>query len=76
MHRTMIALLKTYYQLTKPGIIYGNLITAVAGFLLASKFHIHVGLLAATLTGIALVLLSFAKKVVAGRVKERIQSLR
>jgi hypothetical protein len=28
------------------------------------------------LTGIALVLLSFAKKVVAGRVKERIESLR
>ncbi|GAC1391415.1 MAG: heme o synthase [Candidatus Saccharimonadales bacterium] len=32
--------IKTYYDLTKPGIIRGNLITALAGFFLASKGHI------------------------------------
>lgn len=30
---------KTYYQLAKPGIVYGNLITTVAGFLYASHWH-------------------------------------
>ncbi len=49
---------KTYYRLTKPGIIYGNLITATAGFLLASKLKINAGLLVATLIGIALVIAS------------------
>lgn len=29
---------KTYYSLTKPGVTYGNAITAVAGFLLASSY--------------------------------------
>jgi len=32
-------MIKTYYLLTKPGIIIGNLITTVAGFALASKGH-------------------------------------
>lgn len=49
-------MLKTYYQLTKPGIIYGNAMTAAAGFLLASQGHIDVQLLAATLAGVALVI--------------------
>lgn len=31
--------IKLYYQLTKPGIIYGNLLTTIAGFLLASHWH-------------------------------------
>ncbi|MFZ2832038.1 MAG: protoheme IX farnesyltransferase, partial [Minisyncoccia bacterium] len=30
-------MIKDYYSLTKPGIIYGNAITVVAGFMLASK---------------------------------------
>lgn len=47
---------KKYYQLTKPGIIYGNLLTATGGFLLASKKDIHFGLLLAALLGIALVI--------------------
>jgi len=51
-------LFKAYYQLTKPGIIYGNIITAAAGFLLASKWHIHWTLLLATLVGTALVIAS------------------
>lgn len=50
--------IKTYYKLTKPGIIRGNLISATAGFLLASKGDINVLLLVYTLSGIALVIAS------------------
>lgn len=51
-------MLKTYYQLIKPGIIRGNVITAAAGFLLASKGNIDLPLLLATLIGISLVVAS------------------
>lgn len=51
-------MLKTYYRLTKPGIIYGNAITAVAGFLLASKNHLDFVDLVETLLGISLVIAS------------------
>ncbi len=47
-------LFKTYFSLTKPGIIFGNLITATAGFFLASKGHINLGLLLAALSGTSL----------------------
>jgi protoheme IX farnesyltransferase len=50
--------IKKYYKLTKPGIIRGNLITAGAGFLLASNGYISFELLIITLTGITLVLAS------------------
>ncbi|MBX4201823.1 heme o synthase [Candidatus Saccharibacteria bacterium] len=43
--------MRTYYYLAKPGIIYGNLIYATAGFLLASKGDINFWLLVATLLG-------------------------
>ncbi len=49
-------LIKEYYRLAKPGIVYGNLITASAGFFLASKGNINFQLLVATLIGIALII--------------------
>jgi protoheme IX farnesyltransferase len=51
-------MLKEYYQLTKPGIIYGNVLTTIAGFMLASRGHISWGLFAATVAGTALVIAS------------------
>ena len=52
----MLAAIKTYYRLTKPGIIYGNLVTTTAGFLLASKGHVNLQLLLATLVGVSLII--------------------
>ena len=51
-------MLKEYYYLTKPGIIYGNAITTTAGFFLASKGDFDFGLFLATLAGISLVIAS------------------
>jgi protoheme IX farnesyltransferase len=50
--------IKAYYRLTKPGIIYGNVISSIAGFLLASQGHVNWRLLLATLAGISLVIAS------------------
>lgn len=50
--------IRSYYYLTKPGIIYGNLLTAVAGFLLASGWNINLLLFFATISGTALVIAS------------------
>ena len=50
----MLDRLKIYYRLTKPGIIYGNLMTTLAGFFLASKGHIDPWLLLAVGSGTAL----------------------
>lgn len=47
-----------YYLLTKPGIILGNLITLAAGFLLASKGTIYIGLFLATLLGLTFIMAS------------------
>lgn len=55
---TVAATLKTYYQLTKPGIIYGNLMTTIAGFLLASQRSVDVGSLLGVAAGTALVIAS------------------
>lgn len=48
--------LKAYYYLTKPGIIRGNLITATAGFLLASAGQIHVVTGLSMLVGLGLII--------------------
>jgi protoheme IX farnesyltransferase len=50
--------LRTYYLLAKPGIIRGNLLTASAGFVVASGRHIDLLLLVETLAGIGLVIAS------------------
>jgi len=50
--------IKEYYELTKPGIVYGNALTVIAGFLLASRGHINLLLFVATLVGISLVIAS------------------
>lgn len=49
---------KKYYDLTKPGIIYGNLMTTAAGFLFASHFHIYLKLMLGVMSGVALVIAS------------------
>ncbi|MER5231230.1 heme o synthase [Serratia ureilytica] len=51
-------MIKQYLQVTKPGIIFGNLISVVGGFLLASKGSIDYPLFLATLMGVSLVVAS------------------
>ncbi|MEK9196104.1 MAG: UbiA family prenyltransferase, partial [Patescibacteria group bacterium] len=51
-------MIKTYYQITKPGIIRGNVMTAIAGFLLASKGEIDLWLLLAVASGTSLIIAS------------------
>jgi len=51
-------MIKQYLQVTKPGIIFGNLISVVGGFLLASKGSIDYPLFIATLLGVSLVVAS------------------
>lgn len=51
-------MIKTYYMLTKPGIILGNLITTAAGFILASRGHFEIRLFLITLLGLAFVIAS------------------
>lgn len=51
-------MIKTYYLLTKPGIIMGNLITTVSGFFLASRGHFDGWLFLATMGGLGSVIAS------------------
>lgn len=51
-------MIKEYYRLTKPGIVYGNVFTTLAAFLFASHWHIGSALLFGTLVGLALVIAS------------------
>ena len=50
--------LKGYVQVTKPGIIFGNLISVAGGFLLAAKGDVSLLLMFATLIGLSLVVAS------------------
>jgi len=49
---------RAYYLLTKPGIVYSNVMTAAAGYLLASVWHIHPWQCFSLLAGTALVIAS------------------
>lgn len=51
-------MLKTYYHLTKPGIVYGNLLTTIAAYVYASRWQVNVENFFATVFGIALVIAS------------------
>jgi protoheme IX farnesyltransferase len=51
-------LINKYYRLTKPGIIRGNLLTVIGGFLLASKGVVDGWLLLQTVVGSTLVMAS------------------
>ena len=51
-------MIKQYLQVTKPGIIFGNLISVVGGFLLASKGSINYTLFLASMVGVSLVVAS------------------
>jgi heme o synthase len=49
-------LLSAYYRLAKPGIVYGNAITAAGGFFLASKRHFDIDLFLAMLLGLSFII--------------------
>jgi protoheme IX farnesyltransferase len=54
----MTSLLKNYYYMTKPGIVRGNLLTVIAGFLLASQGVIDTKTFLGVVIGTALVIAS------------------
>jgi protoheme IX farnesyltransferase len=47
---------RNYYSVVKPGIIYGNAINVVGGYFLATRGHLDIVLLIATLFGISLII--------------------
>lgn len=51
-------MIKNYIQVTKPGIIFGNLVSVAGGFCLASQGHIDLPLFLATVLGVSLVVAS------------------
>jgi len=53
-------MLKDYYRLIKPGIIYANVLTGLAGYLYASKWHIAVRVLVSMLIGTSLIIAAAA----------------
>jgi protoheme IX farnesyltransferase len=54
----MLVIVKRYAQLTKTGIVFGNLISVAGGFFLAARGHIDPLLFLATVTGVSLVVAS------------------
>lgn len=56
-HRTQAATgWRAYYALTKPGIVYSNVMTGASGYLMASKFHVKVFELFCLLAGMGLLI--------------------
>ncbi len=51
-------MIKKFFSVTKPGIIFGNVITVAGGFCLGSQGEVHFGLFIATLLGISLIIAS------------------
>lgn len=51
-------MIRTYYLLTKPGIIFGNLLVTAAAFLLASEGNVDFWLYIQTLIGLGLIIAS------------------
>lgn len=51
-------IIKNYYYLTKPGIVRGNLLTVIAGYLLAAKGHFTLSTFLAVAVGTSLVIAS------------------
>ncbi|MBX9745185.1 MAG: UbiA family prenyltransferase, partial [Chlamydiales bacterium] len=51
-------MIRTYYLLTKPGIIMGNLMTTSAGFLLGSQGRVDLWLFLMTMLGLGCVIAS------------------
>ncbi len=55
----MIKTVRDYYELTKSGLVFGNVVTVIAGFLLASRCaSISIELLFMTIVGMSLVMAS------------------
>lgn len=54
-NKRWLAFFRSYIQVTKPGIISGNIITAMGGFLLASKGAFNFSLCLSTLLGLSLI---------------------
>jgi protoheme IX farnesyltransferase len=50
--------IKLYFSLTKPGVLFGNVISGVAGFLLASYGTVNIVLFLATTIGMTLIIAS------------------
>ena len=50
--------LSNYWRITKPGILFGNLISVIGGFFLASKGRVDIALLLSTIIGLSLVIAS------------------
>ncbi len=51
-------MIKQFFSLTKPGIIFGNMITVIGGFLLGARGEIHYGVFISTIGGIAFIIAS------------------
>lgn len=49
---------RQYYMLMKPGIVFGNAVTAMGGFVLASRAHVDFWLMGSALVGLSLIVAS------------------